>query len=120
MRPCKALSQGSAVEVCSRVAHRGPHTASRRIQQQCYSSAAEKPASDASAANATRNGNGRPKFNIDSANKTIETPVGDLPLSPVMDPAFWAARERHRTKKPRARRAKNSLERQFRANPFGT
>ena len=68
---------------------------------------------------ATRDDNGRPKFNIDSASKTIETPVGDLPLSPVMDPAFWAARERHRTKKPRAGRPMNSLERQFRTNAFG-
>ncbi|KAI1390535.1 uncharacterized protein F4822DRAFT_153712 [Hypoxylon trugodes] len=57
-------------------------------------------------------------FTINSENKTIGTAVGDLPLSPVMDPSFWEARQRHSRPKPKAGRPQNSVERQLRANPF--
>ncbi|RYP72976.1 hypothetical protein DL770_007856 [Monosporascus sp. CRB-9-2] len=57
-------------------------------------------------------------FNVDPVNKKIETAVGDLPLSPVMDPSFWEARQRYQTPKAKPGKAQNSVERQFRANPF--
>ncbi|KAK7967843.1 uncharacterized protein PG986_002120 [Apiospora aurea] len=44
-------------------------------------------------------------FQIDQDAKTIETAAGSLPLSPVMDPSFWAKRE-------------HTFERQFAANAF--
>ncbi|OTB02602.1 hypothetical protein M426DRAFT_322523 [Hypoxylon sp. CI-4A] len=57
-------------------------------------------------------------FKIDPENKTVETAVGDLPLSPVMDPTFWEATRRHQGPKPKPGKAQNSVERQLRANPF--
>ncbi|RYP08529.1 hypothetical protein DL764_001860 [Monosporascus ibericus] len=57
-------------------------------------------------------------FKVDPVNKKIETAVGDLPLSPVMDPSFWEARQRYQTPKAKPGKAQNSVERQFRANPF--
>src|SRR5689334_8908298 len=35
----------------------------------------------------------------DLANKTISTPAGDLPMSPLMDPAFYEAKMRHKNAK---------------------
>ena len=148
MRPCNALPQSSAATLCSGLArHHHPshptttHTLGRKssphhLQQQAqwqqrdFSTAENRgqkpwPKSPATPETETEKSSrrdadrGRPQFNIDSANRTIETSVGGLPVSPIMDPAFWAARQRHRTKKPAAGRAQNSLERQFRANPFG-
>ncbi|RYP78247.1 hypothetical protein DL771_000724 [Monosporascus sp. 5C6A] len=57
-------------------------------------------------------------FNVDPVNKKVETAVGDLPLSPVMDPSFWEARQRYQTPKAKPGKAQNSVERQLRANPF--
>ncbi|KAI8633001.1 hypothetical protein F5Y19DRAFT_285037 [Xylariaceae sp. FL1651] len=57
-------------------------------------------------------------FHVDPENKTVTTAVGELPLSPVMDPSYWEATTRHQTPKPRSRKAQNSVERQFRKNPF--
>ncbi|KAK8135917.1 hypothetical protein PG984_003857 [Apiospora sp. TS-2023a] len=62
-------------------------------------------------------------FQIDSDAKTIETPAGSLPLSPVMDPSFWARREQYTKRKPRkppptASKPQSLFERQFAANAF--
>ncbi|KAI0835850.1 hypothetical protein F5Y06DRAFT_275563 [Hypoxylon sp. FL0890] len=57
-------------------------------------------------------------FKIDPQNKTVETVVGDLPLSPVMDPTFWEARRRHQAPKAKPGKPQNSVERQLRANAF--
>ncbi|OTA90167.1 hypothetical protein M434DRAFT_33809 [Hypoxylon sp. CO27-5] len=57
-------------------------------------------------------------FKIDPQKKTVETAVGDLPLSPVMDPTFWEARTRHQTPKAKPGKPQNSVERQLRANAF--
>ncbi|KAI0490968.1 hypothetical protein F4859DRAFT_459953 [Xylaria cf. heliscus] len=55
---------------------------------------------------------------IDQQNKTIATAVGDLPLSPIMDPSYWQAITRHQTPKQNKGKAQNSVERQFRKNPY--
>ncbi|KAI1407620.1 hypothetical protein F5Y13DRAFT_174260 [Hypoxylon sp. FL1857] len=57
-------------------------------------------------------------FKINPQDKTVETAVGDLPLSPVMDPTFWEARMRHQVPKVKPGKPQNSVERQLRANPF--
>lgn len=62
-------------------------------------------------------------FQIDSDEKTIETAAGSLPLSPVMDPSFWARREQYTKRKPKkpphtASKPQSLLERQFAANAF--
>ncbi|KAK8111773.1 uncharacterized protein PG998_008230 [Apiospora kogelbergensis] len=62
-------------------------------------------------------------FQIDQDAKTVETAVGSLPLSPVMDASFWARREHHTKPKPKkpphnASKPQDLLERQFAANPF--
>ncbi|KAK2059698.1 hypothetical protein LY76DRAFT_14610 [Colletotrichum caudatum] len=61
------------------------------------------------------------ELKVDSANKTIGTSVGDLPISPVMDPRWMEARTRYRTPKPKrpkdvlpAGRFRKKLE----ANPY--
>ncbi|KAJ8124105.1 hypothetical protein O1611_g9438 [Lasiodiplodia mahajangana] len=61
-----------------------------------------------------------PDPDIDQGNKTIATPVGDLPLSPIMDPSYWEATTRHQVPKQKKGKAQNSVERQFRKNAFGT
>ncbi|KAK8035285.1 esterase-like protein [Apiospora rasikravindrae] len=59
-------------------------------------------------------------FQIDQDAKTIETAAGSLPLSPVMDPSFWARREQHTKRKPKhtASKPQSTFERQFAANAF--
>ncbi|KAI1180830.1 hypothetical protein F4777DRAFT_573483 [Nemania sp. FL0916] len=57
-------------------------------------------------------------FDVNSDNKTIATAIGDLPLSPIMDPSYWEATTRHQTAKATKGKAQNSVERQFRMNPF--
>ncbi|GKT48984.1 uncharacterized protein ColSpa_09165 [Colletotrichum spaethianum] len=62
------------------------------------------------------------KLKVDSINKTVGTSVGDLPISPVMDPRWMEARTRYRTPKPR--RPKDVLpagrfRRKLEANPYG-
>ncbi|KAI8952523.1 hypothetical protein F4801DRAFT_541141 [Xylaria longipes] len=59
-----------------------------------------------------------PSLDIDQENKTIATAVGHLPLSPVMDPSYWEATMRHQVAKQKKGKAQNSLERQFRKNPY--
>ncbi|KXJ92847.1 hypothetical protein Micbo1qcDRAFT_160684 [Microdochium bolleyi] len=72
----------------------------------------------ATAAGTTHRHSTHPEFEIDSAARTISTAVGSLPLSPIMDPAFWAAKQRHKTPKADAGRPRNALERAFRSNPY--
>ncbi|KAI2607926.1 hypothetical protein GGR54DRAFT_398246 [Hypoxylon sp. NC1633] len=57
-------------------------------------------------------------FKINPKEKTVETVLGDLPLSPVMDPTFWEATRRHQAPKAKPGKPQNSVERQLRANPF--
>ncbi|KAI1204141.1 uncharacterized protein F4807DRAFT_448710 [Annulohypoxylon truncatum] len=57
-------------------------------------------------------------FEVDSENKKVETAAGDLPLSPIMDPAYWEAKKRHEVPKAKPGKPQNSVERQLRANPF--
>ncbi|GAP92630.1 putative esterase-like protein [Rosellinia necatrix] len=57
-------------------------------------------------------------FTVNPDSKTVTTAVGDLPLSPVMDPSYWEATTRHQAPKAKRGKAQNSLERQFRKNPF--
>ncbi|KAK5627145.1 hypothetical protein RRF57_002860 [Xylaria bambusicola] len=59
-----------------------------------------------------------PEFEIDQDNKTVATAVGHLPLSPIMDPSYWDAVTRHQAPKAKVGKATNSVERQFRKNPF--
>ncbi|KAI1754654.1 hypothetical protein F4782DRAFT_493364 [Xylaria castorea] len=59
-----------------------------------------------------------PIFDIDQENKTIATAFGHLPLSPVMDPSYWKATMRHEVPKEKKGKAQNSVERQFRKNPY--
>ena len=58
-------------------------------------------------------------YRIDSENKKVETVVGDLPLSPVMDPEYWATRNRYKKAKPTAGKPLSAEERQFEVNIFG-
>lgn len=51
--------------------------------------------------------------------KTVVTAVGDLPLSPVMDPSFWEARDRYKLKKGKPGKPSNAFEREFQKNSFG-
>ncbi|KAF9872057.1 esterase-like protein [Colletotrichum karsti] len=44
------------------------------------------------------------KIILDTANKTVTTAVGELPISPFMDPDFMEARSRWRNPKEKARR----------------
>ncbi|KAI3325102.1 hypothetical protein HD806DRAFT_533698 [Xylariaceae sp. AK1471] len=57
-------------------------------------------------------------LNVNPNNKTITTAVGDLPLSPIMDPSYWEATMRHQAPKAKEGKPQNSVERQFRKNPF--
>ncbi|KAI0205353.1 hypothetical protein F4808DRAFT_411387 [Astrocystis sublimbata] len=57
-------------------------------------------------------------YAVDSENRTVATAVGDLPLSPVMDPSYWDATTRHHVAKPKSGKGQNSVERQFRKNPY--
>lgn len=54
--------------------------------------------------------------------KTVSTPVGDLPISPVMDPAWMEAKERFKT--PKAKQTKGKDGGRFRKklflNPYGS
>ncbi|KAI1814918.1 hypothetical protein GGS20DRAFT_545805 [Poronia punctata] len=58
------------------------------------------------------------QFDIDTREKKINTEVGELPLSPMMDPSYWEAKNRHTTKKAPPGKPQNLFEEQLRANPF--
>ncbi|KAI1825594.1 hypothetical protein F4861DRAFT_500912 [Xylaria intraflava] len=59
-----------------------------------------------------------PSFHVDKDNKTVTTAIGDLPLSPIMDPDYWDATMRLHAPKAKEGKAQNSLERQFRKSAF--
>lgn len=57
---------------------------------------------------------------IDSENKTVQTAVGELPISPLMDPAFHQARRKYTEPKPRKSEYKKTKnERKLARNPYG-
>ncbi|KAI1805032.1 hypothetical protein F4811DRAFT_517072 [Daldinia bambusicola] len=113
MRLCKALRQHSASARPSRFTTRrlAPcfdrrHFADDRAQRQ-HGSNGRQLASDR-----------EDVFKIRPETKTVETVAGDLPLSPVMDPTYWEAVNRHHVPKAKPGKPQNSVERQLRANPF--
>ncbi len=58
---------------------------------------------------------------VDPENKTVKTAVGDLPISPLMDPAFHQARRKFTEPKPRATEHKpTKFQRQLARNPYGS
>lgn len=57
---------------------------------------------------------------IEPASKTISTPYGSLPISPLMDPAWIEARGRFRTGKPGAKKPVGRFRRLLSRNPYGT
>ncbi|KAI0471003.1 hypothetical protein GGR56DRAFT_125113 [Xylariaceae sp. FL0804] len=109
MRPCPA-------RVCGRA--RGDHW--RRILNQRHRLYSTERRRNAAAPNLAEQDDSSLDefFKVDPENKTIATAVGDLPLSPVMDPSFWDATLRHQKTKPSGGQAQNLFEREFRANPF--
>ncbi|RYP70664.1 hypothetical protein DL769_004910 [Monosporascus sp. CRB-8-3] len=112
MRLCKPLPQSSA-RLCRpyRFSHRTyRHYATGQSQD------VAQPRGPSAAATKEPKNEEEP-FNVDPVNKKIETAVGDLPLSPVMDPSFWEARQRYQTPKAKPGKAQNSVERQFRRLP---
>ena len=74
--------------------------------------------------NANHNANNEthpPIVPVDSENKTVKTAVGDLPISPLMDPAFHQARRKFTEPKPRATEHKpTKFQRQLARNPYGS
>lgn len=57
---------------------------------------------------------------IDPDSKTIATAVGTLPISPVMDPSWREARERHKGHKPPPDwKKKNRFQKAMATNPYG-
>ncbi|ORY71343.1 uncharacterized protein BCR38DRAFT_8493 [Pseudomassariella vexata] len=112
MRRCTALWDSTAI--ISQLRH-------SRAQWRPYTSDGPKDRRDASTPSAKAAAH-QPDdvewFKIDSEAKTLETAVGNLPLSPIMDPSYWEAKEQHKTKKPKPGKPQNSVERQFHANPF--
>ncbi|RYP40741.1 hypothetical protein DL767_001496 [Monosporascus sp. MG133] len=113
MRLCKAVPQSSA-RLCRY--YSSSHRIYRHYATGKSRDVAQPRAPSAAATKEPKNQ--EESFNVDPVNKKIETAVGDLPLSPVMDPSFWEARQRYQTPKAKAGKAQNSVERQFRANPF--
>ncbi|ETS77291.1 hypothetical protein PFICI_11165 [Pestalotiopsis fici W106-1] len=99
MRQCAALRRSSAT--C------------RHEFIRLYSSATQPPQHDHDATNERSE-----SFSIDPDGKTVKTAVGDLPLSPVMDPTFWEARDRFKQQKPKPGKLRNVFERRFQKNPF--
>lgn len=71
-----------------------------------------------------RDGDGN-KITLDVANKTVTTSVGNLPISPIMDPDFLEARGRWRSPKEKPRKdtsgdLKSRAKAKLRANAFGS
>ncbi|KAI1852816.1 hypothetical protein JX266_002357 [Neoarthrinium moseri] len=109
MRPCAALRGSTAIHSPSRIL---------RTQWQPYSSRAEASQQESPVATAADDQTPAAPFHVDHESKTIKTAVGDLPLSPVMDPTFWEARDRFKKMKPKPGKPHNVFEREFRKNPF--
>ncbi|KAI1080725.1 hypothetical protein F5B20DRAFT_589103 [Whalleya microplaca] len=123
MRLCKALRQSSVTRriVCPGILVRDPNR--RYFADQSPFDKLEPASYDADSIQS--DSSKRPlasdrddAFNIDPESKTVDTARGKLPLSPIMDPSYWAAKQRHRQMKPKPGRPQNPLERQMRVNPF--
>ncbi|KAI1126410.1 hypothetical protein F5Y10DRAFT_244954 [Nemania abortiva] len=110
MKVCTALPRSSA-RINQRICRHA------RWKQILRRASTERRRNDASPI-VTANAAAHPRPSIDPDNKTVATAVGDLPLSPVMDPSYWEATTRHQAPKPKGSKAQNSVERQFRKNPF--
>ncbi|KAI0144694.1 hypothetical protein BJ166DRAFT_76210 [Pestalotiopsis sp. NC0098] len=100
MRPCTALQRSGAT--CRHRILRSYSSATQPLQHKHDATKEQAPES----------------FQIDQDGKTVKTAVGDLPLSPVMDPGFWEARGRYKQKKPKPGRSRSVFEREFQKNPF--
>ncbi|KAI5924402.1 hypothetical protein F4810DRAFT_141773 [Camillea tinctor] len=62
---------------------------------------------------------GSGSLDINQTEKTIKTTRGrKLPLSPVMDPSYWEAKQRHHKQKADPRRPRTEMERMVSRNPF--
>ncbi|ROT39885.1 hypothetical protein SODALDRAFT_349989, partial [Sodiomyces alkalinus F11] len=58
------------------------------------------------------------QLELHSNTKTVSTPVGDLPISPVMDPAWMEAKERFKTPKAKPKQTKGKDGGRFRKKLF--
>ncbi|POS79365.1 hypothetical protein DHEL01_v202250 [Diaporthe helianthi] len=56
------------------------------------------------------------EVNVDD--KTIQTPAGNLPISPLLDPTWQEARQRKKTKALPDKKSHNRFQRQLRQNPY--
>ncbi|KAH9909926.1 hypothetical protein F4778DRAFT_25105 [Xylariomycetidae sp. FL2044] len=115
MRRCIPLRPSSVLPVYD---HKLLFASSPRRTYRSYSTARPSDHHDARNTTAAATPAEEEPFRINQENKTIETAVGDLPLSPIMDPSFWEATRRHQVPKAKPGKPKNSVERQLRANPF--
>jgi hypothetical protein len=63
----------------------------------------------------------RQPIDVDVESKTVKTVVGDLPLSPMMDPSFYEAKYRFTQKKRRdaPRALKSQWRKQLERNIYG-
>ncbi|TDZ33364.1 hypothetical protein C8035_v010896 [Colletotrichum spinosum] len=68
---------------------------------------------------------GKP-IRVDRKRKTVSTSVGDLPISPIMDPDFKEARRRYNQPKPKPQKTtapnsgvKERLRKKLLQNPYG-
>ncbi|KAI1398508.1 hypothetical protein F4819DRAFT_498709 [Hypoxylon fuscum] len=121
MRLCKALLCRSARRGQPRTL--APPCFSRRYfadraQQQHSEESPTPPRANPGSPRIPLDSEGDDSFHINPEKKTVDTAVGELPLSPVMDPMFWEARGRHQVPKAKPGKPQSSIERQIRANPF--
>lgn len=56
---------------------------------------------------------------LNPGEKTIETAVGSLPISPLLDPSWRQARQRKKTKRPADNKGQNRFRRRMEENPYG-
>lgn len=59
---------------------------------------------------------------VDSAAKRVHTSAGDLPLSPLMNPAYLAAKRKYQNVEPKAKvdySKHGKMEKQLARNPYG-
>ncbi|KAK8058420.1 hypothetical protein PG994_008868 [Apiospora phragmitis] len=129
MRRCPALRGSSAISTriyqtqlqCRSYASKAPSEEQNSNSDQANSTSAHRrqppPAHDEDSDSLFNDWD--QAFQIDQDAKSVETAVGSLPLSPVMDPSFWAQREQHTKRKPRKpTQPQSTFERQFEANAF--
>ncbi|KAI0007104.1 hypothetical protein F4779DRAFT_619898 [Xylariaceae sp. FL0662B] len=118
MRPCKILPHSSARPAHSRILrYSNRRYFAAQAQHDDHSESTHTP-TDADPTKGPLASDRDDAFEIDSIKKTVATAVGELPLSPVMDPSFWEAKRRHQVRKAKPGKPQNSVERQLRANPF--